>query len=97
MTRLTTPYEEVRERLLQDPATRKAYDNLETAYRLTCLRIEKRLTQEQLAELVGTKQPSIARLERGTSAPSLSFLKRVVEALDARLIITIEPNATHKS
>ena len=39
------------------------------------------LTQKELADLVGTKQPSIARLESGSDLPRLSFLRRVVEAL----------------
>ena len=47
------------------------------------LRIQRGLTQAQLAELVGTRQPSIARLENGNSFPSLSFLKRIADALDA--------------
>jgi predicted transcriptional regulator len=47
------------------------------------------LTQAQLAEKVGTKQPSIARLESGQEAPRLSFLKRVVEALGGTLEIRI--------
>jgi len=39
---------------------------------------------------VGTKQPSIARLESGSDLPRLSFLRRVVEALGGRVTITIE-------
>jgi transcriptional regulator with XRE-family HTH domain len=35
--------------------------------------------------MVGTRQPSIARLENGTSVPSLSFLDRIAKALDARI------------
>jgi transcriptional regulator with XRE-family HTH domain len=43
------------------------------------------LTQAELAERVGTKQSSIARLESGKSEPRLSFLRRVVEAMGGRL------------
>ena len=92
----TVPYEIIRAEILADPEVRKAYDALETAYQLTCLRIEKGLTQEQLADLLGTKQPSIARIESGKSLPSLSFLKRVVEALDGRLVITIQSRTAQK-
>jgi transcriptional regulator with XRE-family HTH domain len=35
--------------------------------------------------MVGTRQPSIARLENSTSVPSLSFLDRIAKALDARI------------
>jgi len=58
---------------------------------LARLRILRGLTQEQLAEQVGTKQPSIARLESGKGEPKLSFLRRVAEALDARIEVQIVP------
>jgi predicted transcriptional regulator len=45
------------------------------------------LTQTQLAEKVGTKQPSIARLENGTTMPTLSSLKKIGKALRARVVI----------
>ena len=60
----TVPFEEIEACLLTDPATKVAYDALEPAYQIARLRIEAGLTQTQLAALVGTKQPSIARLER---------------------------------
>jgi len=90
MIATSVPYETVKQELLKDPETRKAYDALETAYQVTCLRIERGLTQQQLAELVGTKQPSIARLESGKGAPNLAFLQRVVVALGGRVVVKIE-------
>lgn len=45
------------------------------------------LTQTKLAKMVGTKQPSIARLERGVGNPKLSFLKKIADALDTHIII----------
>lgn len=93
MTATTVPYEAIKEDLLKDAETRKAYDALETAYQVTCLRIERGLTQRQLADLVGTKQPSIARLESGQAPPSLAFLERVVAALGGRVVVKIEAAA----
>ena len=49
-------------------------------------RILKGITQEELAKLADTKQPSIARIENGGKAPSLSFLQRIVEAMSFTLI-----------
>ena len=86
----TIPYEEVRAELLADPETKAAYDALDPVYQIIRLRIERGLTQAQLAELVGTKQPSIARLEKGETLPSLAFLNRVADALGARLIVRLE-------
>jgi len=91
MSVTTVPYEVVKEELLRDPEVRAAYEALEPAYQVTRLRILRGLTQEQLAEMVGTKQPSIARLESGRTAPRLDFLRRVVEALGGKLTVLIEP------
>lgn len=79
---------------MQDPEFRAAYETLEPAYQIARLRILRGLTQEQLAEKVGTKQPSIARLESGRSTPTLDFLQRVAEALDAQVEIRIVPRST---
>ena len=80
--------------MLHDAETRRAYEQLEPAYQIARLRIIKGLTQQELAALVGTKQPSIARLESGRSLPSLSFLKRVADALGAHVEIAIEPGSS---
>ena len=87
--RKTTTLNQVLKEKLRDPEFRQAYEELEPAYQVARLRIQRGLTQAQLAELVGTKQPSIARLESGQEAPRLSFLKRVVEAMGGTLTITI--------
>ena len=74
---------------MKDPKFRAAAEELEPAYQVARLRIRRGLTQQQLAELVGTKQPSIARLESGKSEPTISFLRRVVEVLGGRLEVRI--------
>ena len=76
---------------MKDSEFRAAAEELEPAYQVARLRIMRGLTQEQLAALVGTKQPSIARLESGKVEPKLSFLRRVVEAQGARLEVRIVP------
>ena len=58
--------------------------------RLIELRRQKGLTQRELAERANTHQPSISRLERGHLG-SFEFLRRVAEALDARLEIRLTP------
>jgi transcriptional regulator with XRE-family HTH domain len=76
---------------MKDPEFRAAVEELEPAYQVARLRIMRGLTQEQVAELVGTKQSSIARLESGNTEPRLSFLRRVVEALGGQLEVRIMP------
>ncbi len=48
------------------------------------------MTQEYLAELVGTKKSNISRLESGRYNPSLDFLVRVAEGLGKRLHVKLE-------
>ena len=76
---------------MQDPEFRKAAEKLEPAYQVAQLRMLRGLTQKQLAKLVGTRQPSIARLESGKREPRLSFLRKVAKALGARLEIRLVP------
>jgi DNA-binding XRE family transcriptional regulator len=89
----TVPYEEVKARILADPEVRRYYDEMEPAYQLLRLRLQRGLTQKQLAEQVGTTQSSIARLESGRAKPSLSTLERVAQALGGRVIVKIEAKA----
>ena len=91
MTAKTIPFEQVKAELLADPEVKAAYDALEPAYQIARLRIERGLTQAQLAALVGTKQPSIARLEKGQSTPSVAFLNRLAAALGVRLELHFIP------
>jgi DNA-binding XRE family transcriptional regulator len=76
---------------LKDPEFVAAANELEPGYQIARLRIQRGLTQAQLAEMIGTRQPSIARLENGSSVPSLSFLDRIATALDARIELRVVP------
>jgi DNA-binding XRE family transcriptional regulator len=76
---------------LQDAEFREAWEASEPAYQVARLRILRGLSQAELAQRVGTKQPSIARLESGRDEPTLSLLRRVAEALGARLEVRIVP------
>jgi predicted transcriptional regulator len=82
------PFDRFREEQLKKCELRKEYDALEREFALAKEIIELRrrhnLTQKQLAERIGTSQPAIARLESGSYENlSLSFLRRVAEALGA--------------
>ncbi len=49
------------------------------------------LSQKELAELTGTTQSAIARLESGGRPPRIDTLLRIAEALDCELIIDLRP------
>lgn len=77
---------------------RKAYEDLEEEYRLTREMLAARskfgLTQEAVAELMGTTKSAMSRLEAaGKHAPSLTTLKKYARAVGCRLEIKLVPNA----
>jgi transcriptional regulator with XRE-family HTH domain len=51
----------------------------------------KGLSQRELAELVGTTQSAIARLERGGRPPRIDTLLRIADALDCDLLVELRP------
>ena len=52
-------------------------------------RKELNLTQEQLADLVGTKQSNISRLESGEYNPTIEFLSKIANAMGKTLEIRL--------
>lgn len=54
---------------------------------ITKARQEKGITQRELEELSGVKQPIIARMENGTSTPNLNTILKVLAPLGKTLYI----------
>lgn len=85
----------LRNRYVKDDPKRKASVaaermNAEIARLLYTMRTEAGLTQEQLAELVGTTQSVISRLEDSDyDGHSLSMLNRIAEALHKKLSVVM--------
>lgn len=61
------------------------------AQQVTEQRQARRLSQRELAELCGTTQSAIARLESGTRPPRLDTLLRIASALDCELSVRFRP------
>jgi Predicted transcriptional regulators len=55
-------------------------------------RLRAGITQAQLADLIGTSQTVIGRLESGNDIriPSLDLLQRIAQALHARLLVIFD-------
>ena len=85
----------IRGRYVKDDPERKAAveaerANAEIARLLYTARTEARLTQGQLAELVGTTQSVISRLEDSDyEGHSLSILYRIAEALQKKVTVVM--------
>jgi transcriptional regulator with XRE-family HTH domain len=54
------------------------------------------LSQKELAELTGTTQSAIARLESGGRPPRIDTLLRIAEALDCELVVELRPRTRPK-
>ena len=87
-------YSRFRQQLLRDRKIRREYEALGPEFEVIALltkeRLAKGVTQKELAKKIGTKQSAIARLESGTYNPSLAFLFRIADALNARIKISVD-------
>ena len=87
-------WETLKKELLQDKKVAEKYEKLKPRYALISqligARLKKGLTQEQLAQKIGTKQSAIARIESGNANISIAFLEKLTQALDSQLIIKVD-------
>lgn len=78
--------------LLKDKALKKELKKLEPEFDLARqiieLRIEKKLTQAELARRAQTSQVVISRLENAEANPSLALIKKIFKALGKDLQVT---------
>lgn len=85
-------HNEIKKLLLDDSEIKSEYDELSPIYELKKeiirLRIEKGLSQKDLAALMGTKQSAISRLENGSYNPSVEFLNKIAHTLGKELHIS---------
>jgi len=97
MNRLKDDLDRTIEKILKkDPSFKEKLDRAgqawDIAFQIYDLRKQARLTQTQLAKLVGTKQSNIARIESADyTGYTLKTLEKVTRALKARLQIKIVP------
>ena len=61
----------------------------EIASQLRHVRKEQGMTQERLAEKVGTRKSNISRLESGRYNPSLDFLEKVAGGLGREIEVKV--------
>jgi len=87
-------YSVFKKRILKNIAAKKAYYGLNSEFKVITLfikkRLEKGMTQKELARRIGTKQSAIARFESGTYNPTVDFLNKVASGLNSRIKISID-------
>lgn len=80
--------------LLENPVFKEEYEasavEYEIARAVIKARMEKKITQIQLAAKMKTTQSVISRVENTGTIPSLSFLKRLAHALDLSLTVQLK-------
>ena len=88
-------FERLRERLAHvDPDQGWFFARI--AEQVTEQRKARGLSQKELAELTGTTQSAIARLESGGRPPRIDTLLRIAEALDCELIVELRSRTKPK-
>ena len=91
-----TNFDHYLEEQLQDPSIAARFERAgeawDVALQITALRQQAGLSQKELAKLLKTSQQQISRLESASyEGHSLSMLRRVAEALHARVRVIFEP------
>ncbi len=90
-------FEELRQKALQRPEVKEEYEALgpvfEMKRKMIAMRKKAGLTQEQMAERLGTKKSNISRLESIGSdvSPRLSTLEQYARALGYSIKVDFEP------
>jgi len=86
-----------RDKVLRDPAVKSEYEALSVAFQMKRQMIAMRkragLTQEQMAELLGTKKSNISRLEsiNYESSPRLATVEEYARVLGYAIKVEFEP------
>src|SRR6476620_7898142 len=88
-------YEELKSKALTRPDVRQEYNALESEFELLRRMLQARkqagLTQEEVAERMGTKRSAVARLEStlasGKHSPSIATLEKYAQAVGSKLDI----------
>jgi len=89
-----------RRKALRKPEVLKEYEALGPAFemkrRMIAMRKAAGLSQEQMADLLGTQKSNISRLESLTSgvSPRLSTVEQYARALGYRVRIEFDPHAS---
>lgn len=88
-------YNQFQTKLLSNPGVKEAYEDLQPEFAivqaLIDARVNKKISQEELAKRMGTGQAVISRLENANASPSLSLIKRLANALELKVELKFTP------
>lgn len=80
----------MRKRKQKTPSEEGLKSRQEVVAELRRIRLSQEVTQQELAERMGTQKSNISRLESGRYNPSLDFLIRSFECLDKTISLHVK-------
>ena len=93
MNKAGVKFEEVHNRLMKDEDFKIEFEKLKPRYELIAQIIDARsqlnITQEELAQKVGTQKSNISRFESGSYNPSLDFVTKIAHSLGKEVHISL--------
>ena len=96
----TTLWKSVRDSVLADPEVKAEYDALDNEFNVAraviALRSQNGLTQRELAERIGIKQPQLARIESGKQLPKLETLALLADGAGYTIEVNFVPKTRKK-
>lgn len=89
----------LKDKAFQDPEVKAEYDRLSEEFSLIdaliTMRKESGLTQEDLAEKMGTQKGNISRLEKGRGNPSWKTLQSYAHACGFEITMNFKEAGSH--
>ena len=93
MSKAGVKFEEIHNRLMKDEEFKAEYEKLKPRYDLIAQIIDTRnrlnITQEELAQRVGTQKSNISRFESGAYNPTLDFVTKIARSLGKEIHISL--------
>jgi ribosome-binding protein aMBF1 (putative translation factor) len=87
-------FEFIKEQLMRDDEFKAEYDKLIPRYEAISQIIEERskqkISQQELAEKIGTQKSNISRFESGDYNPSLDFLVKIAKGLGKEIHVVLK-------
>lgn len=95
---MTISMKKLHQEWLEDPAYREAYEAMapefQIARQLIAARARAGLSQAEVAQIMGTTQSAVARIESGRQKPSTRTLERYAAATGSSVRILLVPADT---
>jgi Predicted transcriptional regulator with C-terminal CBS domains len=88
-------FEELLEEYLTDEKFKEEWDKLEVEYAIKSAiikaRIERRMTQKELAEKSGIDRADISKMETGNCNPTIKKLQKLALGMGKKLVVNFVP------